>query len=313
MSHFKTTRTRGGSVVQSGLDIRNRANPLSQATPMLGLYRGLVTKTYIPQDSSGTQTGEVRRGRQIECDVLLIRSHSIVQKAIVAQRGFGVNEAHGPWIPKPATRTLDGTPLNWQVMGSEGNFEGVATAFDNTDGDMVIVQFMEGNVDYPVITHAITHENTNRIIRKGAGWSENQAEQGTPYQDEYYLHHQGTEVRINESGDVLIDTVGAYADRSTEDSAGGGGDVRVRVKDGQRFTVAIGGDEDVLEVYKSGGTLKIDLGEGAAERLVLGDTFLPLFNNHTHTGVLTGMANSGTVTAPLTDSILSDLAKTKKT
>ena len=119
MSRFTTTRTRGGAVVQSGIDIRNRSNPHSAATPKLGLYRGLVIKTYIPQDSSGNATGDVRRGKQIECDVLLIRTHTIVQKAIVVQRGHGVNEAHGLWIPKPATRTLDGTPLNFQVMGAK--------------------------------------------------------------------------------------------------------------------------------------------------------------------------------------------------
>lgn len=310
---FKTTMTRGGSVVQSGLDIRNRDNPLGANTPRLGLYRGLVLATYVPDDSSGNATTEVRRGNQVECDVLLVRSHALVLRAPVRQVCFGVNEAHGPWIPKPATRTLDGTPLNFRVLSEQGSFEGSATAFDNTDGDMVIVEFVEGNVDYPMITGALTHENTNRRVRAGSGWSEGSNDRGSPYQDEYYLHHQGTELRINANGDLLIDTVGAYTDRSTEDSSAATGDVRVRIKDGQRLTIAMGNDDDVLEVFKDGVQVRIDLGENASERLVLGDTFLNLFNAHQHTGVTPGMGSSGTPVTPLTDAILSDLAKTKKT
>jgi hypothetical protein len=331
MSRFKTIRTRGGSVVQAGLDIRHRDHPHSAATPKLGLYRGLVLKTYTPQDSEGNASGAVRRGRQIECDVLLIRTHTIVQKAIVVQRGFGVNEAHEPWIPKPATRTLDGSPLNFQVMGSKGQYEGLATAFDNTDGDMVTVQFMEGDPDYPVVTGAITHENTNRYVRAASdtktGWAEGDNDRGHLYQDEYYVHHQGSEVRINAQGDVLIDTVGAYRDRSTEDNSASVGDIRMRVKDGQRLTIAMGSDEDTLEIYKDGGQLRIDLGEAAAERLVLGDSFLSFFNqfvqtfnNHTHPYTDTGAVPPASVTTPtttpgteMTEVLLSDLAKTKKT
>ena len=325
MSRYQTTRTRGGAVVQSGIDIRRRGQDLSPSTPRLGLYRGLVIKTYAPRTTEGEASADVRRGNQVECDVLLVRSHGIVKKAPVLQRAFGVNEAHGPWIPRPATRTLDGSPLNFQVLGEDGRFEGVATSFENTDGDMVIVEFVEGNVDYPVITGSITHERTARFVRAPSdtksGWAEGDDDRGHMYQGEYYTHHHGTEIRVNPQGDVLIDTVGAYQDRATEDPSAAGGDVRVRVKEGQRLTIALGSDEDTLEVWKDGGQVRIDLGEDADERVILGDGFRQFFNDwleqeyylHTHpTGVGPSDKTIQQLGTKMGEDLLSDLSKTKK-
>jgi len=316
MSRYNTIRTRGGPVVQSGLDVRDQRSARDgKMVPRLGIYRGLVVQTYPPLVDEGGEfkdNEKNRRPAQVECDVILVRTHQTLLHVPVMQRAFGINEAHAPWIPKAATRTITGqNELRFQVQNDDGSFEGVATPFDDMDGDMVAIQFVEGNPDYPLITGALTHERTNRVLRDGDGWTEGNGaeERGSPYANEYYVHHQGAEIRVNANGDVLIDTVGAYQERSTEDNAVATGDIRLRVKEGQKFTIAMGEDEDVLEVFKDGAQLRVDLGESADERVVLGDSFMQFFNDHIHP---TGVGPSDVPTVPMDATLLSDLSKTKK-
>ncbi len=313
MTRFKTTKTRGGTIVQSGLDVRNRDNPASRAKPTLGLYRAFVYRTYTPYDSEGERREDNRRGYQVECDVLLVRTQQLLLNVPVMQTTFGVNNAE-PWIPRPTTRTISGqNEVRFQVQGKDGRFEGVATPFDDIDGEMVIVQFVEGDPDFPIITGALVHQKTNRKVLQSPtgrdGWTEGEQEQGLAYEEEHYLHHHGTEVRINGGGDILIDTTGAYEDAATEDNGAARGNVRMRVKEGQRLTIAMGADEDVLEVFKDGSQLRVDLGEAADERVVLGDSFMQFFNDHIHP---TGVGPSDVPSIPMDATMLSDLSKTKK-
>jgi hypothetical protein len=335
---------RNGGVVQSGLDPSTRGNQADPMQPKLGLYRGVVLRTVTPRLADGSPNPESFRQFQVECDVILISSQVFLRQVPVLQRAYGVNNA-APWIPKATTRTLSGNrALNFNVRSARGQFVGPVPAFDDLDGDMVLVEFVEGHLDYPVITGALTHERSNRELREGTGWSEGTAaaKRGTPESEEHYLHHKGAEVRINDDGEVLIDTVGAYTDETTENASTAKGDVRVRVKDTQKLTIAMGNDEDVLEVWKDGSQLRVDLGEGAAERLVLGDGFRAFLNSflstefalHQHLpgtftnggGAVTGQSGAvapvdipPTVPPPaftsiqMGDDVLSDLAKTKKT
>ncbi len=103
------------------------------------------------------------------------------------------------------------------------------------------------------------------------------------------------------------------------------------MKDSTRFTVEVNGT-DVLEVWKDGGQVRIDLGEGATERLILGDAFRTFLNNffstifdlHTHlagtmttpSGAVTGVSGApipAFTGTQMQTSLLSDLAKTKQT
>jgi hypothetical protein len=77
---------------------------------------------------------------------------------------------------------------------------------------------------------------------------------------------------------------------------------------------------DVLEVWKDGGQVRVDLGEGATERVILGDSFLTYFNNfitlylaHTHSSAVGPTGPPQAPVDPMTDVLLSDLAKTRKT
>lgn len=323
---------RGGPIAKGGLSMRDR-HQRPQLAPEDRPMRGLVVNTRMVGDADNI------RGYGVECDVVVVKTGVAVYNVPVVQKA-GVNNVHDLWVPRRTTRVVSaaGGVLNLQEqLSRRGSFQGAPTPLSDVDGDMVLIDFIEGNPDFPIITHSLPHERANRRVRSGQGWREGSvAERGEPREDEYYTHHYGVELRINEQGDVLIDTVGAYSDPATEDASVMSGQVRFRIKDSQRFTVSIGDDEDVLEVWKDTGTgqLRVDLGEGATERVVLGDTFktyldaqlskintfwTAVFNAHKHTGVTTGMGTSGTPDTTQTDSLdsvpdnaLSDLAKSKK-
>lgn len=307
---YRPQLLRSGVIVQSGIDLRPRATQrTSIMNPALRPFRAIVINTRVTDEP-----GNLRR-RSVECDVVLVRTQLSIQNVPVLQGNHGVNNLHSNWVPRPSTRIVgaDGEPVNVnRVLSRRGTFVGRASSLANLDGDMVLVDFIEGNADFLIIVGALSHERTNRLMTSGQGWREGSVvERGNPKKDEYYLHHYGAEVRINEQGDLLVDTVGAYSDPATEDaSATTMGQVRVRVKEGQRFTIAMGDDEDVLEVHKEGSQLRVDLGEGATERIVLGDAFMTLFNTHTHPS---GTGPTGVPTQQMqAPQHLSELAKTKQ-
>lgn len=328
---FRPQRIMGGVVVQSGVDLRPRSmRPILE--PSMRPFRAVVVSTRVVGEDGNL------RGVSVECDVLLVRYQYAIRNVPVLQRQHGINNVHDLWIPRPSTRVVSGDtsqPLNLDRTHSRRGTEvGAGTPFADADGDMVLVDFIESNPDYPIVIGALAHERSNRVVRTGDGWREGESDtRGNPRRDEYYTHHYGSELRINEQGDVLIDTVGAYSDPATEDASGAGGQVRVRVKDGERLTIAIGDDEDVLEVYKDGSQLKVDIGEGADEQLVLGNrlsdfirdeiatkvnNFIGTFNGHIHSGG-TIMGNTGAPSTTFADTIanlpadaLSDLARTKR-
>lgn len=300
---WEPMQTTGGVVLQSGMGMRTRAERFSPEAPVRGPYRALVVHTFVSDEKDNS--GE----HQVECDVVLVHSNALIKSVPVLQRGHGLNNVGGLWVPKAATRTVSGDPLNLSsVYSPTGEYQNPPSALDDSDGDMVLLDFIEANRNYPVIVGALPHERSKREVIDGTGWTEGGAgsERGTPQKHEAYRRHAGTEERINADGDYLLDTVGATADTEDE-TPGAGGQVRIRVKSSQRLTVEMDGT-DVLEVFESGGQVRIDLGAGAAERLVLGDTFMALFNSHTHP---TGVGPSGAPIQPMGSSHLSSLAKTK--
>jgi hypothetical protein len=122
--------------------------------------------------------------------------------------------------------------------------------------------------------------------------------------------HAGTRVQIRNNGDYIIDTT--EADRGT---------VSVVLNNNARFNVIVG-SELAFSVWREGGTIRIDLGEAADQRVVLGDALMQLLNDfwqskydfHTHP---TAMGPSGPplplfTGTRMTDDQLSDIAKTKK-
>lgn len=273
-------RLRSGAVVQSGIGLQPRKRGLDpEASP----YRAIVVATRTIDDPDNL------RGVSVECDVVLVSNQVAFQSVPVVQTQHGVNNAHGLWVPRPTTRIVNGNGevLNLsRQLSRRGTFIGPPTDFSTVDGDMVLIDFIERNQDFPIIVGCLPHQQSNRRVRDGNGWREgDDSSRGEMRPDEYYVHHYGAEMRINEQGDVLIDTVGAYDDPSTEDDSVSTGQVRVRLKDDLKFTIECDG-EDVLEVFKDGTGVHVHLGENAIESIVLGDSFMTLFNAHTHSSAV---------------------------
>lgn len=287
MSRYRTTRLPTGGVISAGLDARRVMPDGRPLVPRSILNRAIVTNTYVTDNpyitsSTGERQPLSRSRKSVECDVILVRSNVPLSRVPVMQRQHGVNNVNGLWIPRPCSRVIStGEGVSFQPVsaaregGTSRRSTGTpASLFSDLDGDHVLVGFVENDGDYPVIMEAFTHEATRRLVvgdLDSIGWEEgDDSTRGAPYRNEYYLAHYGTEVRVNAQGDLLIDTVGAFTDPSTEDASGSVGQVRIRVKDSQRFTVEMDGT-DVLEVFKSGAQVRVDLGEGADQRIPLGD------------------------------------------
>lgn len=296
---FQPTRLRNGVVLQSGQDIR----PKGEALPgqiKYGPFRAIVLKTHVPNGSDNAH------GIGIECEVILIKTGQIVQRCQVLQAGgFGIHSAR-PWIPRPTTKArVDSLSLTVTTPGS-------FPWYSDLDGDAVLIDFLEGDANSPIVLGALPHERSERKLRSSegdetnaldpdpnaaaaavtGGWSEADAgaTRGTAYSEEHYVNHKGTEFRINRAGDVLIDTAGAFGLDENEAATGGQGQIRLRIKDLRKFTVECSG-VDVLEVYKDAlGAVHIDLGEGATEPVVLGAKLTTWLLAHVHP---TAMGPSG--------------------
>ncbi len=326
---YQTHRLRSGAIVQAGLNVTTR-DYFDRIIPRLAPYRAVVLQTMV-EDSIDRLTS--RRRAKVLCDVIMVSSQITLQRVQVVQR-LGVNSGQ-PWIPRPSTRRIS---TNGAVVLQRRSRQGSPepgdppTPFDDLDGDAVLMDFIEGDLDYPIISGSMEHERTLRTIVEGEGWDESNggSERGAVHKNERYVRWGGTEFRVNAAGDVLFDTVGATSDIINEAITAVGGQFRIRVKSQRRFTVEMDGT-DVLEVWKDGAQVRIDLGEGAAQRLVLGDdqdgALSTLADDLKAWAILVKsgiVAGGGTLDNSVFDAALaafktanaaalSDLAKTKKT
>ena len=306
-----------GLVYQSGMGV-GRKGTTKRRQPTGGIYRAMVITT-TPTDNAD----ENPDGHQVLCDLIMLRSNIPFVNVPVAE-WVGVNDAK-TWNPKPTTGTVSGDDLVLpRVFSKRGSFEGEATPTDDLNGDVVLVQFVEGDIDFPLITGRMAHELTKRKVVAGTGWTNDDptgvAQRGKPQLEEYYQRFGGTEIRINKEGDLLLDMSGATSDLDTEAPSPTGGEMRIRLKDTTRLTVASPLGGDILEVYFDPTALppqvKIDLGKDADQRLIMGDKFKTYFLAHTHLGVTTGPGVSGVPVEPqpggIFDDNLSELARTKE-
>ena len=121
--------------------------------------------------------------------------------------------------------------------------------------------------------------------------------------------------------DDLGEATGSEVPTTDGSRRAGPGRLVLRTRSGHRFycddeagvvVLVTAGDGAEIRIDKSGEvTLKaatINLGAGADQKLILGDAFQSLFNQHTHP---TGVGPSGPPAQPMTPSHLSQVSKTK--
>ena len=116
------------------------------------------------------------------------------------------------------------------------------------------------------------------------------------------------------------DDLGEATGPETPDAATPG---QLVIKTKVGHTIALDDEAETIVITAAGGDTKltidaagtvtvaaetIELGVGASEKLVLGDSFMQLFNQHTHS---TGVGPSGPPVQPMTAGELSTVSKTK--
>lgn len=274
-----------GRTIKSGLNLYEEGRQDSW-TPRGTIYRAVVLRTFATDDSVRTegQRKDSTRLQDVECDILLTSSLVHKPRVPVMQRNHGVSDA-ALWVPRPSTRVVStATALNLTRVSRRGTLESLPPNLADLDGDQVLVQFIEGDPEKPIIVGAESHPRTKRLVIDGSGWTpgtgDPDGQRGTPELNERYERYRGTEIRINDAGDMLWDTVGANpVDPDTEVANPlTGGEMRFRIKgpssgivESQHFVVEIDGT-DILDMFETiAGLAQIQL-VGGSEQFIRGTT-----------------------------------------
>jgi hypothetical protein len=78
--------------------------------------------------------------------------------------------------------------------------------------------------------------------------------------------------------ELIIDTSGVGSEATLRQAQPFGSGVLLRLQGPSTFTVEIGGSP-ILKIASEGGAVRIDLGEAAGERLLLGESFCAFLND----------------------------------
>ena len=272
-----------GRTIKSGLNLHEEGQQ-DVYTPRGTIYRAVVLRTFATNDPVRTegQRKDSTRLYEIECDILLTRALVHKLRVPVMQRSHGVNDAD-LWKPRPSTRVIGTAGLSITRTSLRGTPSQLPPNLEDLDGDQVLVQFIEGDPEKPIIVGAMSHSKTKRLVIEGSGWSPGTggaSTRGTPELDERYERYRGTEIRINDNGDMLWDTVAANpVDPDTEvPNPASGGQVRFRLKgptsgivESQHFVVEIDGT-DILDMFETlAGLPRIQM-VGGSEQFIRGTT-----------------------------------------
>ncbi len=284
---------RGAIVYQDAIPKSDGASTL---TPNGLKLRGVVVRVYAGDDPSNPLA--LRRPTPMCCDVLIYSAvpglrDRVLRGCLVARPYAGM---HGGVIAKPRAATLDitGNPVEWDRR----------TNPSNTDGDHVLVEFLENSFHQPVITAQIEHSSAD--VGQGAkalGFrTKFSATDGAPW----YVKHRGAFFGVDDSGNWIVDTTEAHDGELTPEGAqkppttdGSRGNVTVRAAAGATVTVEIAGGA-ALRLSGSGATAQLTLGDGAysvavAEHLrTLYADLVSALDAHVHP---TGVGPSGTAAA----------------
>lgn len=198
---------RDGTRLQSGLPKRSPGT----SRPVAGLLlRGVVTATYRVDDPSHPYLERAPDGpKTVYCDVLCYgnvpgQRFVMVPGCLVMQQRSGLHSGRA-WEPRATTKNtvspeLDpgqGNPADW-------------------DGDHVVVAFLDGSQNQPIILGSVTHPrvdvgNEESVVRRRL---QLQLADGDPD----FVKHHGTTYGITDAGDFSVDT--RYAHDGELDDAG---------------------------------------------------------------------------------------------
>jgi len=163
------------------------------------VVRGVVMATYFADDTN-TDTQQALTTREfsdngkitaVRCDVLTYgkRFRTFMRDVPVAQKRHGLNDYTGLWIPKATSVDLStGEPIR------EGGEEGIPPSDPrDMDGDHVLVEFLEGDIQQPFIRDVLPHPRTFFRQLAAAG----------PTRESRF---RGVITKIDKDGNVFLDT-----------------------------------------------------------------------------------------------------------
>ncbi len=114
-----------------------------------GPTKGVVLATYLVN-----ATGN-RADVGVECDVVLYRGRRVLRHVPVEQRGGYASLAL--WVPRPTTRSLNTGEALTYAPNTEIPRWVETTLLADMDGDHVVIDFFDGNVDDPIIRGSRPH------------------------------------------------------------------------------------------------------------------------------------------------------------
>lgn len=254
------------------LPLRQRGAVPPQA--VLGPSRAIVLRTYYP-DAAG-----LRQGLGVECDVLTYGPTARVLPRVPVKGGGGAY-ALEIWTPAPTTKNLrTGRPVSWTSTTTNDVIATVDSAAD-LDGDHVLVEFLGGRSDDPIITAPLPHPRASRRP-KGSNLTPIQAGQAHPATPDApcrYVRHAGTVAMVDRRGSVVVDTTAA-PETSGGDPAGGSepaANVVVQLAGAARLEVRVG--SEVLLVVENG---QVKIGASPTMHGVLFEALKTVWDAHTH-------------------------------
>lgn len=223
---------RDGTVLQAGIPRQEvEAHPVGRGSMIL---RAVVLRTYLDGDPAAADGqkrpyDQARATAQVECDVYLFRSprRRVLLRVPVMQHGSGTVNVHGLWIPRPSTRSLDPAGRT-DLDGIVGASPATPANPDALDGDHVLVQFIENDPEQPIVVGSYPHPRASWRAHRALG-------------QQVLTRHQGTEARLDERGNVLIDTTGAtLPDGETASADGKSGNITLKLKEAAQLLASKG-------------------------------------------------------------------------
>jgi hypothetical protein len=311
-------------VSQSAVDL---ANPFNRGAPAYGLHfavEGVVVGVHFPQDSTNISKTEMEY--DVELSATLLRGYGRLSNVPSAVGIHGI-DADQEYILKPAALVIPSGVLDLNAHGP----------CQDTDGDRVIVQFLNGQFNNPVITNLLSSSQRGRddggmnpryagqleILTQGpaggegyqfgSGAAGSTAVDLAPVIGDRQMHHliNGTHFSLDRNGDVFVDFK-PYPSKGLQP-----GSVTKKL-------VIQNEGQDMLRLEKtSDGHIKLTLGENfhATIAIQIADgnasvaiaeplqslyqaliTKLTAFDAHTHTisAAVAGTATGGVVTGTAT-------------
>ena len=263
-------RTSNGTVLQSG--IPSVPIPWVNDVGPKVFLRGVVIATYVLDDPQHLFVDEVDAiPNSVYCDVLCYgKINQFIRNCLVSQALGGIHSGE-IWKPRAAKATISGKTFDPE--------QGTNPA--DMDGDHVLISFIDGNFNQPVIIRSLPHPkadqgNETKEIGKRLRL---RLEDGDPL---FWKNH-GSYFGLDKDGNYVVDTTEAYAgedynEGKQPDPANNAdtGNYNIKLAKDSTLTVEIeGGDNIKLELKD--GDAKLTLGDGAVSAMIA-ETFESFWN-----------------------------------